>query len=36
MAGAFGRDLGQFIANSTLVLETQGIGTDPSSANPGY
>jgi hypothetical protein len=35
-ADTFGRDLGQFIANSTPVLETQGIGTEPRSADPGY
>jgi len=35
-AGVAGRGSRQFIANSTQTLQNPGIGTNPSSANPGY
>jgi hypothetical protein len=35
-ADAFGRGLGRSIANSTQACQNPGIGTDPSSANPGH
>jgi hypothetical protein len=35
-AGVASRGSRRFIANSTQALQKPGIGTDPSSANPGY